>query len=133
MSRCVCSGLKDSSSAIQEILGLLVEPNQLKRQSSRRFPFLAEVRVTESNSGEEIWGETRNLSKSGCYISTRRPLLAGSMIELEIRHGGEKFIAAARVVYDLESEGMGTAFINVRADHLSTLERWILASEAAHS
>jgi hypothetical protein len=109
-----------------------VETNQLKRQSPRRFPFLAEVLVTEFGSGEQIWGETKNLSKGGCYISTRRPLLAGSMIELEIRHRGERFIASARVVYEMESEGMGTAFINVPADHLSTLERWIQANETAH-
>jgi hypothetical protein len=106
-----------------------VKPDESKGQSERRFPFHAEVRVTESNSGVEIWGEIRNLSKGGCFISTRRPLLAGATIELEIRHGKDKFTAAARVVYDVKSEGMGTAFVNIPSNHLSTLEKWILACE----
>lgn len=94
-------------------------------RGSSRIPFIAEVRASELNSGSEIWGETTNLGKGGCYFRTRRSFLQGTLLLIEIRNRGARFVTDARVAYVLEGQGMGLSFLNVPANQLPILEDWL--------
>ena len=87
-----------------------------------RLPFAAELRATDLNSGSEIWGETTNLSKGGCYVRTRQLFPEGALLLIEIRNHGVRFQTDARVAYTLEQEGMGLSFVNIPASQLPILE-----------
>jgi PilZ domain len=105
--------------------GGLVEPAGTQQIRSSRLPFVAEVRATELQSGREIWGETANLSKGGCYASTHQPFSQGTLLAIEIRYHGVHFLTDALVAYTIESNGMGLSFLNVPAHDLPILEQWL--------
>ncbi|MBL9037815.1 MAG: TIGR02266 family protein [Archangium sp.] len=78
------------------------------------------------------WGV--NISKGGIFINTRNPLAAGSIVRLIISlpDAAFPFDLSGRVIrshpYDPSSEqvaGMGIEFIDVDADKLSRLERFV--------
>jgi len=102
-----------------------VEHARAQQIGSDRLAFAAEVRATELHSGREIWGETANLSKGGCYVRTREPFSQGTLLAIEIRHHGEHFLTDAMVAYTLKSNGMGLSFLNVPANELPILEQWL--------
>jgi hypothetical protein len=106
-------------------VGGFVEHTRAQQIGSARLRFVAEVRATELRSGREIWGETANLSKGGCYVSTREPFSQGTLLAIEIRHHGVHFLTDAMVAFNLESNGMGLSFLNVPANELPTLEQWL--------
>jgi hypothetical protein len=105
--------------------GAIVGQARTQQTRSSRLSFAAEVRATELDSGREIWGETANLSKGGCYVRTREPFCQGTLLVIEIRNHGVHFLTDARVAYTLESTGMGLSFVNVPANDLPILEHWL--------
>jgi len=109
--------------------GGFVEHARAQQIRSDRLPFAAEVRATELHSGREIWGETANLSRGGCYVRTREPFPQGTLLAIEIRHHGVRFLTDAMVAYTLELTGMGLSFLNVSANDLSILEQWLSSAE----
>jgi len=90
-----------------------------------RLPFTAELRATEWDSGSEVWGETTNLSKGGCFVRAGQSFPKGTLLLVEIRNHGMRFVTDARVAYAVEREGMGLAFLNVPANQLPVLEDWL--------
>ena len=106
---------------------------QVRVQTIRpeRLPFFAEVRATELDSGREVWGETANLSRGGCYVRTSESFCEGTLLQIEIRNKGTCFQTDARVVYAFTSEGMGLCFLNIPASELTILARWISSAEGA--
>lgn len=100
-----------------------------KRIRPARLPFFAEVRATELSSGKEVWGETTNLSRGGCHMRTRQPFSPSTLLQLEIKNRGTRFLTDARVAYTCEPDGMGLSFLNVPASQLPTLEHWLSSAE----
>lgn len=100
---------------------------QVRAQRKRpgRFPFSGELRATELDSGRDVWAETTDLSRGGCYVLTRQPFPQGALLRIEIRKQGARFLTDARVAYAFKSEGMGLSFLNVPAGQLPTLENWL--------
>ena len=98
-----------------------------------RHPFAAELRATELNSGSEIWGQTTNLSKGGCYVRTSQWFPQGTLVFIEIRNHGAYFETDAIVAYALEREGMGLAFLNVPAKQLPILKSWLSGAAGEQS
>lgn len=102
---------------------------RLQRSRSVRLPFAAELRATELGSGREIWGETVNLSKGGCYVRTRQPFSEGTLLVIEITNNGVHFRTDAKVAYALETSGMGLSFVNIPAKELPVLQHWLAGLE----
>jgi len=98
------------------------------RTRPMRVPFSAELRATELNSGREIWGETTNLSKGGCFVRTSQSFLQDTLLRIEINNCGVRFVTDARVAYALEREGMGLSFLNIPSNQLGILEEWLFSS-----
>jgi hypothetical protein len=105
-----------------------VEQASARQIRSGRLTFAAEVRATELRSGREIWCETTNLSKGGCYVRAREPFSQGTLLAIDIRHHGVHFLTDALVAYAVESSGMGLSFLNVPAHELPTLEQWLASA-----
>lgn len=98
-----------------------------------RLPFAAELRATDLNSGSEIWGQTTNLSKGGCHVRASQSFPEGTLLVIEIRNHGVRFVTDATVAYALEREGMGLTFLNVPAKQLPILEDWLSSAVGAQS
>jgi PilZ domain len=95
------------------------------RTRPMRVPFAAELRATELDSGREIWGETTNLSKGGCFVRTSQSFPQDTLLLIEINNCGVRFVTDARVAYALDREGMGLSFLNVPGNQLPILEDWV--------
>lgn len=102
-----------------------MEPGYAPPRRSPRILFAAEARATEVHSGEETWGKTTNLSKGGCYVRTRQPFQQGTLLLIEIRNRGVRFVTDARVAYALERDGMGVSFLNVPVNQIPILDGWL--------
>ncbi len=98
-----------------------------------RLAFAAELRATELNSGREIWGETTNLSWGGCFVRTSQSFPQDTLLLIEIRNRGVRFVTDARVAYALEREGMGLSFLNVPGNQLPVLEEWLASAAERQS
>jgi PilZ domain len=103
----------------------VVGDDHAQQRRPARLPFAAELLATELNSGSEIWGETTNLSKGGCYVRTSQSFPRGTLLLIEIRNHGKRFQTDARVAYALEHEGMGLSFFNIPGNQLPILEDWL--------
>ncbi len=90
-----------------------------------RLPFAADLRATDLNSGREIWGATANISRGGCFVRTCQSFPHGTLLLVEIRNHGVRFVTDATVAYVLEREGMGLSFINIPGRQLPILEDWL--------
>jgi len=98
-----------------------------QRTRPMRVPFAAEFRATELNYGREIWGETTNLSRGGCFVRTSQSFPQDTLVLIEINNCGVRFVTDARVAYALEREGMGLSFLNVPGNQLRVLEEWLFS------
>jgi hypothetical protein len=90
-----------------------------------RFPFAANVEVTDVRSERLVTGRTSDLSVFGCYVRTTNPFPVGTKITLRITHDGASFTAFGKVVYFQPKAGMGLAFAKVEPTHQTILEKWI--------
>lgn len=98
-----------------------------------RVPFAAELRATELNSGREIWGQTTNLSKGGCFVRTSQLFPQDTLLLIEIKKSGIRFVADAKVAYAFEREGMGLSFLNIPGNQLRILEEWLFSAVVKQS
>lgn len=110
-----------------------MRPARAQRTRPMRVPFAAELRATELNSGREIWGETTNLSKGGCFVRTSQSFLQDTLLLIEINNCGVRFVTDARVAYALEREGMGLSFLNIPGNQLRILEEWLFSTVVKRS
>src|SRR5216683_3186564 len=70
----------------------------------------------------------RDLSQQGCYVDTSDALPLGTVTEVRIKKGAQRFEARARVVYSRAGKGMGLVFTAIDAERLRTLETWLAES-----
>jgi D-serine deaminase-like pyridoxal phosphate-dependent protein len=71
-----------------------------------RFPFAANVEVTDVRSERIVTGRTSDLSVFGCHVRTTNPFPVGTKITLRITHDG-------------------ATFAKVEPTHQAILEKWI--------
>ena len=90
-----------------------------------RFPFAANVEVTDIRSERIVTGRTGDLSVFGCYVRTTNPFPVGTKITLRITHDGASFTAFGKVVYFQPKAGMGLTFAKLESTHEAILEKWI--------
>ena len=83
----------------------------MHRKSDRaaRYPFAANIELTDVRSERFLSVRTSNLSLFGCYVSTTAPFPVGTKVSLRILHGGATLAAFGQVVYSSEHSGMGSS------------------------
>ncbi len=98
---------------------------KLRRRSQRRSHFTASALVFEPKSEALLRARTGDLGPDGCFIDTLNPFASGTVVKLRINKGGMSFEAWAKVVYSLDSMGMGLAFKPVGPEQLWVLQEWL--------
>lgn len=97
---------------------------------ARRYPFAANIALTDVLSERLVTGRTTNLSLFGCYVSTTSPFLKGTKVSLKITHIRTSLTALGNVIYSMANSGMGIAFTKVEPSGQATLEKWIASLRA---
>ncbi len=98
------------------------------RRIHPRYEFTAAVEVLAAESGARIETRVRDLSQQGCYVDTSNALPLGTVTDVRIKKGAQRFEARARVVYSRATKGMGLVFTTVEPEQLLTLETWLAQS-----
>ncbi len=99
--------------------------DKLLRRSNRRQHFTASALVFEPKSEMLLRARTADLGSDGCFIDTLNPFAKGTAVKVRIEKKGASFEASARVVYSLDSMGMGLAFNPVGPEQLWVLHEWL--------
>jgi len=99
-----------------------------ERRSERRFPFAAQVTLTEAVSGTRMFLVTRDLSETGCWLNLINPFPLGTRVVVEISTV-EGIVNARATVTRREYGGMGIAFCGLELLSVAKLRRCLLASE----
>jgi hypothetical protein len=102
-----------------------VEERKFNPTRAKRQPFLANVIVTEVETGNQMPGLIRNLSLSGCYVETAAAFSPGVNVRLIISHNDEKFRAFGKIIHAAASKGMGIVFISTLPDDEVILQGWM--------
>jgi hypothetical protein len=97
-----------------------------ERPRAARYPFLANVTLTDLESGYTVVAKTRDLSLFGCRLVLRNSTPAGTRVRLQITYKGDVFEAFGRVANAGPSEGLGIVFTKIEERHQSILEKWIV-------
>ena len=108
--------------------GPSVVPTGADRRIHPRYEFTAAVEVLAADSGARIETRVRDLSQQGCYVDTSDVLPLGTVTDVRIKKGAQRFEARARVVYSRATKGMGLVFTAIDAERLRTLETWLAES-----
>jgi len=103
-------------------------PSGADRRIHPRYEFVAAAEVVPAESGARMETRVRDLSQQGCYVDTRDALPLGTVTEVRINKGSQRFEARARVVYSRAANGMGLMFATIEPEQLRTLETWLTES-----
>jgi len=98
---------------------------QLKRHRASRYPFQADIELTDVQSETPVKGRTSDLSLFGCHVSTLKPFTPGTKIRIRIVHRGCIFQALGKVVYGRLDAGMGIVFTGIQPNDQLVLDKWI--------
>jgi hypothetical protein len=98
------------------------------RRVHPRYEFIAGAEIVSAESGARIAMRVRDLSQQGCYVDTADALPLGTVTDVCITKGAQRFEARARVVYSLAAKGMGLMFTSADPAHLQTLDSWLAES-----
>jgi hypothetical protein len=74
-----------------------------------------------------VSARTSELSRGGCYVDMRSPLVAGADLEVRIIHGGQTLEVAGHVVHSAPNVGMGIAFSRTGPSQDRLLDQWLAA------
>jgi PilZ domain-containing protein len=103
-------------------------PTGADRRTHPRYEFFAAAEVVPTESGARMETRVRDLSLQGCYIDTSDALPLGTVTEVRIIKGAQRFEARARVVYSRPAKGMGLMFASIEPQQFRTLEAWLAES-----
>ena len=98
---------------------------QLDRHRARRYPFQANIELTDVQSEIQIRERTSDLSLFGCYVDTPEPWVPGTKVNIKIVHRSTNFHALGTVAHAQSSAGMGIVFTNIPPNDQLVLEKWI--------
>jgi hypothetical protein len=96
-----------------------------ERRHAPRYPFIAEVEVTDILSDTKLIAKTSDLSIDGVFLDTLNPSPVGTDVRVRISHRSTTFTALGRVTLVLPNMGMGAIFRNVESDQQAILQQWI--------
>ena len=105
-----------------------VAPTGADRRTHPRYEFFAAAEVLPAESGARMETRVRDLSQQGCYVDTSDALPLGTVTDVRITKGAQRFEARARVVYSRATKGMGLVFTAIEPERLHTLETWLTES-----
>jgi len=101
------------------------------RRRAPRYPFIANVELTEEASQARFQMRVSEIGLHGCYIDMVNPLPEGTAVHVKIFCDDGFFEAKASVVYSQANFGMGLSFREVQPFFMATLKKWLLKAMLA--
>jgi hypothetical protein len=118
----------DIASEAENPVAPSVTPAGADRRTHPRYEFIAAAEIVAAETGARIAMRVRDLSQQGCYVDTSDALPLGTITDVLISKGAQRFEARARVVYSRAATGMGLVFTAIEPEQLLTLETWLAES-----
>lgn len=100
----------------------------MEYEDTRRTPrqaVIADVELTDMQSGNQIRGRTKDLSLFGCGMESTKLFPKGTRVKIRLSHRGTEARALARVIYSKSDLGMGVVFTSVEPEDQRILEWWV--------
>jgi len=95
------------------------------RRFAIRFPFAADVEMTDMESGDRVEGVTSDISLGGCFVCTSKPLPIRTRLRIIMSRKGQRVEALGVVRIIKPRIGIGVEFIDVEPPSHEILARWI--------
>jgi hypothetical protein len=76
-----------------------------------------------------IASRVSELSMHGCYLDMMNPFPTGTLVLVKIAAGDAFFEARAKIIYEQPNMGAGVAFLEIRPESQTVLERWLDEAE----
>ena len=92
---------------------------------ARRYPFTANIELTDRQTETQILGRTTDLGLYGCRMKTQKPFPTETKVRIKIVHGGENVVAPGRVAYAKTTGETGIVFTGIERNDQSVLDKWI--------
>jgi PilZ domain len=96
-----------------------------ERRRAPRFAFGGVAEITTIHPNTYIILSTAELSRFGCFVTTRKPMFIGTKVELKITHDGRVFKASGEVVSVQSENGMGIKFTTTAPNDAALLQVWL--------
>lgn len=94
-----------------------------------RHPIIADIEVTDVQSGMQTRVHTKDLTLFGCSVVALNLFPKGTSVKIKLIHKGQELTALGKVVYARPDIGMGIAFTTVDPKHERIIEGWIAELE----
>ena len=99
------------------------------RRIDPRYPLILHATVENLASGAKLDCRTSDISRTGCYIDTRKPFSSGTVIRVKLTQGRETIEVQGIVKYVSAGLGMGVRFADpVPAKQFAILQGWLEAA-----
>jgi hypothetical protein len=95
------------------------------RRAAPRYLLILVAEVVDA-SGAKMIARTSDVSRTGCYLDTLKPMPKGTQIQLRLMRGDEVFLTSAEVAYASPGLGMGIRFLELAKSQLLVLDRWLV-------
>jgi hypothetical protein len=90
-----------------------------------RYPFAADAVALDLNTFLQTTGVTSDLSMTGAFVCTNRPLSPNARVRITLQRKDQKVSALGMVRSVKAKVGMGVEFIDVDRNDLEVLGRWV--------
>src|SRR5271157_5910621 len=101
-------------------------PPYAEKRTVPRFALFADVEVLDIATEARMSGRVSEISRKGCFVDLLTPLPKETRARLRVSRDQGSFTTKGRIIYTLESMGMGVAFENIPEDQLKILDAWLL-------
>jgi hypothetical protein len=93
--------------------------------------FTAKIRLLNLHTNVETEGIVTELSESGCFVLTKKPLPERTRIWVKLKSNNVEFNCAAQVMENSRPAGMHLLFISPAPEQRSILKLWMQSSAGA--
>jgi hypothetical protein len=93
------------------------------RRNAERYPCTGGAELSDPQTHAREWGTVSDISLTGCYIETARPLPATAFVELLLKVEETDFRCTAQVRTSHPRVGMGVAFTHIHPEEKHHLEK----------
>jgi len=90
-----------------------------------RYPFAADVVVLDLETGTKSDGVTSDISMSGIFVCTSKPLASTTRVRVTLTRKDQKLEALGTVRIVKPRIGMGIEFLDLEQPHYGVLRRWV--------
>ena len=97
-------------------------PNQ---REAIRYPFTADTAVLDLDTFMQTTGVTSDVSMSGAFVCTNRPLSPNARVRVTLRRNDQRVCAVGLVRSVKAKIGMGVEFVEMDKTDMELLGHWV--------